>query len=147
MLDTIRVKYPISPTTEQLAAWTHKVTETTTGTRESYIYNPVIDELVLRFSYFPTAYDGKPMLTLEASLPKMVLNNNYQMIGSIDGAIKLGNMTLEDLPHIPKLDLAEGVLIRLDMCYNHQVGETVEDYIQRYWQPGLSPPQDETAPL
>ncbi len=129
MLDTIRVKYPISPTAEQLAAWTHKVTETTTGTRESHIYNPTIHELTLRFTYFPAAYDGKPMLTLEASLPKLVLNNNYQMIGSMDRAIKLGNMTLEDLPHVPKLDLVEGVLIRLDMCYNHQVGESVEDYI------------------
>ena len=129
MLDTVRVKYPISPTDEQLCAWTHKITETTTGKRESYIYNPAIGELTLRFTYFPAAYDGKPMLTLEASLPKMVLNNNYQMIGSMDGAIKLGNMTLEDLPHVPKLDLAEGVLIRLDMCYNHQVGECVEDYI------------------
>jgi hypothetical protein len=130
MLDTIWVKYPIGPSADQLAAWTHKVTETTTGRRESYIYNPVIEEVALRFTYFPAAYDGKPMLTLEASLPKVVLNNNYQMIGSIDGAIKLGNMTLEDLPHVPKLDLAEGILIRLDMCYNHQVGETVEDYIR-----------------
>jgi hypothetical protein len=27
------------------------------------------------------------------------------------------------------LDLAEGILIRLDMCYNHQVGDAVDDYI------------------
>ena len=28
------------------------------------------------------------------------------------------------------LDLAEGILIRLDMCYNHQVGDAVDDYIK-----------------
>ncbi|MGE5073470.1 MAG: hypothetical protein ACM3MF_08590, partial [Anaerolineae bacterium] len=46
------------PTAEQRATWTHKVTETTTGTRESYLYNPTIDELTLRFTYFPAAYGG-----------------------------------------------------------------------------------------
>ncbi len=130
MIDTIRVKFPISPTPEQLQGWMHKVIETTTGKRESYIYNPQVDNAVLRLTYFPIAYDGKPMMTLETSLPKLVLDNNYQMLGSIEGAITIGNLMLEDVPHVPKLDLAEGILIRLDMCYNHQVGEAVEDYIK-----------------
>ena len=130
MLDTIRIKYPISPTAEQLESWTKKVTTTPIGTWETYIYNPQVYNAVLRLTYFPISYDGKPMLTLETSLPKLVLDNNYQMLGSIDGTIKIGNMMLEDLPHVPNLDLAEGILIRLDMCYNHQVGEAVEDYIR-----------------
>ena len=37
---------------------------------------------------------------------------------------------LDGIPHCPKLDLGEGILIRLDMCYNHQVGDAVEDYIK-----------------
>jgi hypothetical protein len=32
--------------------------------------------------------------------------------------------------HVPVLDLSQGILIRLDMCYNHQVGDTVDDYIK-----------------
>ena len=130
MIDTIRIKFPISPTPEQLQGWMHKVIESTTGTRESYIYNPQVDNAVLRLTYFPTAYDGKPMMTLETSLPKLVLDNNYQMLRSIGGAITIGNLMLKDLPNVPKLDLAEGILIRLDMCYNHQVGEAVGDYIK-----------------
>jgi hypothetical protein len=130
MLDTIRVKYPIWPTPEQLQGWTHRVTTTPTGTRETYILNPTVDQTVLRFTYFPIAYDGKPMMTLELSLPKLILDNNYQMLGSIDGTIKIGNLMLDNIPYVPKLDLAEGILIRLDMCYNHQVGEAVEDYIK-----------------
>jgi hypothetical protein len=130
MLDTIRVKFPIYPTDEHLKGWTTKITKTETGERKTYIYNPVVDETTLRFTYYPTDYSGKPMLTLELSLPKLIFQNNYQMLGSIDGTIKIANMMLSDIPHIPKLDLAEGILIRLDMCYNHQVGEAVDDYIK-----------------
>lgn len=130
MLDTIRVKFPIYPTDEQLKAWTLRTTKTPTGEKAVYIYNPVVDETTLRFTYYPTDYSGKPMMTLELSLPKLIFDNNYQMLGSLDGAIKIANMQLENVPHIPKLDLAEGILIRLDMCYNHQVGEAVDDYIK-----------------
>ena len=37
---------------------------------------------------------------------------------------------LMEFPIFPKLDIAEGILIRLDMCYNHQVGDAVDDYIK-----------------
>jgi hypothetical protein len=129
MIDTIRVKFPIYPTDDQLKRWTLRSTKTETGERKVYIYNPVVDETVLRFTYYPADYSGKPMLTLECSLPKLIFDNNYQMLQSIDGAIKIANMRLEDVPNVPKLDLGEGILIRLDMCYNHQVGEAVDDYI------------------
>lgn len=129
MIDTIRVKFPIAPTEEQLSHWTRKTTSTQEGKREMFIYNPVIDEAVLRFTYYPFDYKGNPLLTLEVSLPKMIFDNNYQMIQSIDGTVKIINMHLDGLPYVPKLDIAEGILIRLDICYNHQVGDAVDDYI------------------
>jgi hypothetical protein len=131
MIDTIRVKFPIPPTDEQLKNWwTVKSTRTLKGEKNYYIYNPVVRDTTLRFTYIPVAYDGSEMLTLEMSLPKFILGNNYQMLGSIDGTIKAVNMFLSDVPHIPKLDLAEGILIRLDICFNHQVGNAVDDYIK-----------------
>lgn len=129
MIDTIRVKFPIYPTDEQLKAWTLRTTKSEMGIKTVYIYNPVVDETTLRFTYHPLDYSGKPMLTLEFSLPKLIFGNNYQMIQSTDGAIKIANMALANIPHVPKLDLAEGILIRLDLCYNHQVGDSVNDYI------------------
>lgn len=69
---------------------------------------------------FPLGYDRKPLLTLEVSLPKLIYGNNYQMLGSLDGTIQIGNMFLAIVSHAPILDLAEGILILLDMCYNHQ---------------------------
>ena len=52
------------------------------------------------------------------------------MIGSVDGTIKMGNLILELVPNTPKIDLAEGILIRIDFCYNHQVGDLVDDYVK-----------------
>jgi hypothetical protein len=130
MLDTIRVKFPIYPSDDQLKqGWTTRITRTQEGERKTFIYNPSVDETVLRFTYYPRDYRGNPMLTLECSLPKLVLENNYRMLGSIDGTIKIANMALASIPHVPILDLSEGILIRLDLCYNHQVGDAVDDYI------------------
>ena len=133
MLDTIRVKYPISPDPEQLRYWIRKTTTTQTrGVKETYIYNPKITEgeVSLRYTYYPLGYDCKPLLALELSLPKLLYGNNYQMLINIDGTIKKANELLARVPHAPILDLAEGILIRLDMCYNHQVGDAVEDYVK-----------------
>jgi len=132
MLDTIRVKYPISPDPEQLKHWIHKTSETETGKRESYLYNPVIGEnkVMLKYTYYPLGYDNHPILTLEISLPKLIYGNNYTMLLSIPTAIQAGNKVLAEVPYAPILDLAEGILIRMDMCYNHRVGDTVDDYIR-----------------
>jgi hypothetical protein len=130
MIDTVRVKFPIDPTEEQLKGWIHKTTTSPTGTSDVYIYNPVVNDAMLKFTFRPFDYKGKPILTVEMSLPKVSFGHNYQMIPSIEETIKLCNVRLDGIPHIPKLDLAEGILIRLDMCYNHQVGDAVEDYIR-----------------
>jgi hypothetical protein len=133
MLDTIRVKFPISPESDQLQSWTRKTTTTETGgEREYFLYNPKVteDEVMLKYTYYPLGYDCKPLLTLELSLPKLMYGNNYRMLLSIDGSIKKANELLANVPHAPILDLAEGILIRLDMCYNHQVGDAVEDYVK-----------------
>jgi hypothetical protein len=74
MLDTIRVKYSISPDPEHLKHWTHKTSTTETGIREMYVYNPIIgeDKVMLKYTYYPIGYDNHPILTLELSLPKLM---------------------------------------------------------------------------
>lgn len=133
MLDTVRLKYSISPSNEQLSHWQRRTrTNQSGGELESFVYNPTIteDKVMVKYTYYPTGYNFEPLLTMEVSLPKLIHGNNHQMIGSIDGTIKMSNLILELVPYAPKLDLAEGVLIRLDFCYNHQVGELVDDYIR-----------------
>ncbi len=130
MIDTIRIKFPIDPTAEQLEGWIRKTTSSRTGTSDVFIYNPVINDAMVKFTFRPFDFKGKPILSLEVSLPKMSFGHNYQMITNIDEAIKVINSRLDGIPHLPKLDIAEGILIRLDMCYNHQVGDAVNDYIR-----------------
>ena len=91
MLDTIRVKYPIVPEAEQLEYWTQKLSISPTGVRQKYIYNYKLDEALLKYTYIPIDYTGKPLLSLELSLAKLLFDNNYRMISSIDGTIKIGN--------------------------------------------------------
>jgi hypothetical protein len=132
MIDTVRLKFSITLELEQLQGWIQKITSIQNGGfRQSFIYNPKIcDDVMLKYTYYPLGYICKPLLLLEFSLPKLLYGNNFQMLGSIDGTIKLANMFLAHVPNAPALDLVEGVLIRLDMCFNHQVGDIVDDYIK-----------------
>lgn len=131
MIDTIRAKFPIPPTEEQLKNhWTIRSTRTQKGEKNYYVYNTYADDASVRFTYYPVAYDRSEMLTLEVSLPKLVFGNNYVMLTNIPEAIQKANEILARVAHVPRLDLAQGILIRLDMCYNHQVGDAVDDYIK-----------------
>ena len=130
MLDTIRVKYPIVPTKEQLEHWRYMLSRSQTGVSQKYVYNYKLDEAMLKYTYIPIDYSGNPLLMLELSLPKLLFDNNFQMILGIDSTIKWANFLLRKIPHAPILDIGEGILIRLDICYNHQVGDMVDDYIK-----------------
>jgi hypothetical protein len=131
MLDTVRVKYPIKPTDEQLECWKHTSKQDRDGVPwEKYIYNFKVDDALYRYTFYPIGYAGNPVLTLEVSLPKAIFGNNYLMISDIEEAIEIINEKICTIPFVPILDIGEGKVIRLDMCYNHQVGDTVQDYIR-----------------
>ena len=50
---------------------------------------------------------------LEVSLPKLLFENNYRCLAALTKQSKMTNILLQRLPHIPNLDIAEGILIRL----------------------------------
>ena len=59
MLDTIRVKYNLSPTEEQLSFWQRRTRTTQTGVEmESYVYNTTVtpDEVSVRYTYYTIGY-------------------------------------------------------------------------------------------
>ncbi|KAA3646276.1 MAG: hypothetical protein DWQ07_08630 [Chloroflexi bacterium] len=132
MLDTVRLKFKLSPTHEQLQNWTRHTTTTQAGAvKEKFTYNPELADadVRLRCTFYPLDYNSNPMTTLEVSLPKLIHGNNFKMIRSIKTVIKRANRMMPSVPHFPKVDIAEGELIRLDLCYNHQVEDMVADYI------------------
>ena len=85
--------------------------------------------VTVRATYYPLNYRGDPMVTVELSLPKALYGNNFTMIADLALAIDAANNCLARCPALPALDIAEGVLIRIDPCYNHLVGHLVPEYI------------------
>jgi len=59
-----------------------------------------------------------------------VFGDNVYMVYDIEGAINQANLFLLSIPGIPGIDIWEGILYRLDICYNFQVGRLVPFYIQ-----------------
>jgi hypothetical protein len=68
-----------------------------------------------QFTYFPYVLNG--LLKAEFSLPHIVFGNNIQMVFNIERAINLANQKLPSVPGLPSLDLWQGTLCRLDVCY------------------------------
>jgi len=82
----------------------------------------------IRYTYLPYAQGG--LLKIEFSLPYLIYGNNVQMIHGIKEAIGTANSEMPKILGIPKLNLWNGILYRLDICYNFQVGDLVPWYIK-----------------
>lgn len=130
MIDTIKVKFLVSLSEKRLNLWDHSSYKNSEGvTKHKYIYDYPIDNYKYRFTYYPFSYTGDSQLNLEISLPKAVFGNNYTMVMDIPEALTVVNQKLKTIAAIPPLDLGQGILIRLDICYNYQVGDMVDDYV------------------
>jgi hypothetical protein len=132
MIDTIRVKSPCAPTPAQLEWWEcHTRTKPTGEVSHKYILNRKLtdDDISVRCTHFPFDYDGNPMTTVELSLPKVVFGDNFTMLRDLDEAIQRTQVLLSAIRELPPINLDEAVLIRVDPCYNHHVGQLVPDYI------------------
>jgi hypothetical protein len=132
MIDTVRLKFALAPTPNQLRSWDKHVRTKATGqTSYRYILNLELtaDAVSVRCTHFPLDYSGEPLTTIELSLPKACYGNNFAMLETLDEAIARVNALLSEVEALPPLDIAEGVLLRIDPCYNHQVGPLVPDYI------------------
>jgi hypothetical protein len=132
MIDTIRLGFPVAPTEEQLEAWDiHDHITATAHISRKYTLNRKLAPagVSVRCTHYPCDYSDKPLTILEFSLPKLVFGNNFTMLSDLHSAIESANAILAEVNALPPLDIAKGVLLRLDICYNHQVGPTVPDYI------------------
>lgn len=132
MIDTVRVKYAIAPDPSQLALWDKQVKYTADGKiHERYTCNRklTVAAISIRCTYFPVDYEGNPLTSIELSLPMAVYANNHCMIDDLEEAIVKANALLALDNRLPQVDIGQGILIRLDPCFNHQVGQLVPDYI------------------
>ncbi len=130
MIDTVRLKFPVPLSPSQLQFWDRQTRTKATGqVSHKCILNLSPRGVSIRGTYYPYDYHDDPLLALEFSLPKVIYGNNYTMLGNLDEAIVQVNLLLSGFEALPPLDISEGVLLRIDPCYNHQVGPLVPDYI------------------
>ena len=132
MIDIVRVKLNIYLEEEYLAYWEHTYKQKPNGRRFRYCYlNLELENNVsIKCTYYPNNYVREPQLTIELSLPHIMFGNNFTMLYDIEKGISKANELLSTIPGLPPLDIGEGLVNRLDACYNHQVGDDLPYYIK-----------------
>jgi hypothetical protein len=75
--------------------------------------------------YYPVGYN----LHLEFSLPNLLFGNNIQEVTDIQESIRIAQEIFDAHPELPEVDLREGKIIRLDVCWNHETMAHTPDYI------------------
>jgi hypothetical protein len=89
---------------------------------------------VIRAIYYPpNDRYSLPTTLIEVSLPMVLDGNNIDLIDNEDElweAILEANKSIRNIRIYPEVDLGLGQLTRLDIAYNHQVGESVYEYIK-----------------
>jgi len=150
IFDTIKFGIHLAPTSEQLEKW-DKVKERmqcypTMMIRTKY-------ETWLRYKrnsihviYYPQDRNNRPesLLLFEMSLPKLVYGDNIHMISSPSSAIEEAHRVIGQYPYIPRVDLNQGILYRMDLCFNLQVGVRVLEWIRQLYK--LEYPRRKTKP-
>ena len=96
--------------------------------------------------YYPQDINNRPepLLLCEMSLPKLVYGDNIHMIPTPSSAIEKAHQIIGQYSHIPRVDLNQGILYRMDLCYNFQVGKYVPEWIRQLYK--LEYPRRKTKP-
>jgi hypothetical protein len=136
MVDTVCVGFPISPTLAQLENWSFFLSRYPNGSGKiSYRIRRLTEKgAVIKGTYYPSndRYSF-PMTLFELSLPIVLRGNNIDLIydeAELIEAISEVNKSIRNIRVFPEVDVGLGILTRLDIAYNHQVGESVYDYIR-----------------
>ena len=104
-------------------------------TKRRLYMNTAIEGIPLSFTYYPQnpGYPT-PMFLITLSPPNLLYGHNAIMLRSeseIHKAISKANKLLNTyFPWLSPINVAELVLQRLDLCYDHQVGHNVQDYLR-----------------
>jgi hypothetical protein len=134
MIDTLRLLCTARPTEEQLSnRWVgHSKEQFGKSVPVKYTCNPdPASGFRFRLTYRRTSYIYPNLLSIEFSLPKLILGNNWEMLWDIPGAITLVDDILARYPALPELpSIAHMPNSRLDVCYNHHLGNDLPAYLE-----------------
>ena len=132
-IDTLAVEFEIQINQVYLHSW-EMFTYQKVGRRRldlEYIKNIYIENgAAIKCTYRPRSFIGKRLLIIEFSLPMLLYGNNIQMVDDIEVAITHANEIISKIPELSQIDIRDGVLFRLDVCCNFQVGELVPYFVK-----------------
>lgn len=130
-VDTIVLNYEIQIHKEQLASWeSNEIRKPNGHFNCSYTFIDKIENgSEIKYRYFPYSFKKSPLLIVEFSVPKILFGNNYTTIKDKQEAIRSINLILKS--HLSPINrIEEGIISRIDIYYDHQVGELVPFYIK-----------------
>lgn len=130
MIDTIGLDFNVAIDKSILQSWS-KNEQRSRGhlTISHRLTKELSNGAPITYTFYP--YVGaQGLLKVEFSLPHVVFGSNIYMIYDIEQAVNQANLLLPNIPGIADLNLWEGILYRLDVCYNHQVENLAECYLQ-----------------
>lgn len=131
MIDSIKLVFPMTMTNAQLNGWR----KTEREQKNRFVYREHILEIeietgaVIKASFSPTKFNKSPGLSLEFSLPKLLTGDNLVQLEDIHEAMEQTNEILGQVEQLPKVNVFAGILTRLDIMFDHNVGNLLPAYI------------------
>ncbi|MCX6083290.1 MAG: hypothetical protein NTW32_27495 [Chloroflexi bacterium] len=138
-VDTVKIMFHVDPSKLSLNGWEHIYKDTvnverTTELWEMYRHDFFTSKGIrIGVNYYPSGFYslGNNVLFVELSLPKVIFGCNHQLINfDWEIALEVVQSDIACLPGFPLVDIRLGILFRLDICVNFQVGNNVKDYFQ-----------------
>jgi hypothetical protein len=128
-IDTITVGFPEYLTDDFVSGWPHQSKHFGLETYATKI--KISDDKPITVTYHPKNMAGKrsPILLFQLSLPRMVSDCNHDLSYDLFQAIDEANSIILYFLPFTELKIENGRLVRLDLCYHHDVGDLVPDYI------------------
>jgi hypothetical protein len=128
-IDTIIVGFPEYLTDDFVSGWPRQSKQYGLETYTTMIKTS--DDKPITVTYHPKNMAGKrsPILLFQLSLPRMVSKCNHDMSYDLFQAIDEANSIIPYFLPFRELKIENGRLVRLDLCYQHDVGDLVPDYI------------------
>ena len=133
-IDTITLGYPIDTFPGRLDGWHYLQGQSKDGRTWERCYKTILmpSRCKLQITFYAqnvTASSNDPSISLEFSVPRVLYGNNLHPIFEVDESLNIVSRELRLIPQVPSLNMEEGLVYRIDVCKNHQVGDRLPYYI------------------
>jgi hypothetical protein len=124
MYDTISVKIFMTIPEIFLGSWIRK--EKKAGGKSQLMYIVTINKKKpnrVSLTYYPQPFQGTPFVLIEFSAPKILFGTSTKMVYDIQPVIEAVNKQMSFLSFFEGVDVGDGTIFRVDVCFNHYIGE------------------------